>query len=52
MHLGVNLCVAQVKAASKLTSTNVLTDQLACDGQENQEDIVSSGRSASQTWLL
>ena len=45
MHLGVNLRAAQVKAASKFTSK----DQLPYDGEESQNDILSSCCSASES---
>ena len=45
MHLGVNLRAAQVKAASKFTSI----DQLPYDGEESQNDILSSCCSASES---
>ena len=50
MHLGVNLRTAQVKAAAnyKFTSTDTIADQ-PYDEEENQEDILSSSCSVSES---
>jgi len=47
MHLGVNLRVAQVKAAANFNSTDVITDDH--DGEEMQETALLSGRSTSES---
>ena len=49
MHLGVNLRAAQVKAVAKFTSTDTITNQLPHDGEENQEDILPSSCSVSES---
>jgi len=47
MHLGINLRVAQVKAAAKFNSTDVITDDH--DGEEMQENALLSGHSTSES---